>query len=128
MPTSFRINFSSHGDHQNISSNIWFLQLHDTNLIAFISQKDKNVWFFNYHLLTCSFDALAQGNAYKPAKEPLIIVDPAGMEFTTSRLGQLRQLPVAQHSRFMPLKLCQKHNYNDMPGAALDNWQPARNA
>ena len=24
------------------------------NLVAFISQKDKNVWFFNYHLLTCS--------------------------------------------------------------------------
>ena len=24
------------------------------NLVAFISQKDKNVWFFNYRLLTCS--------------------------------------------------------------------------
>ena len=24
------------------------------NLVAFISQKDKNVWFFNYHLLTHS--------------------------------------------------------------------------
>ena len=24
------------------------------NLVAFISQKEKNVWFFNYHLLTCS--------------------------------------------------------------------------
>ena len=24
------------------------------NLVAFILQKDKNVWFFNYHLLTCS--------------------------------------------------------------------------
>ena len=23
------------------------------NFVAFISQKDKNVWFFNYHLLTC---------------------------------------------------------------------------
>ena len=30
---------------------IWFLL---PNLVAFISQKDKNVWFFNYHLLTCS--------------------------------------------------------------------------
>ena len=29
----------------------WFLL---PNLVAFISQKDKNVWFFNYHLLTCS--------------------------------------------------------------------------
>ena len=24
------------------------------NLVAFISQKDKNVWFVIYHLLTCS--------------------------------------------------------------------------
>ena len=24
------------------------------NLVAFISQKEKNVWFFDYHLLTCS--------------------------------------------------------------------------
>ena len=24
------------------------------NLVAFISQKDKNAWFFKYHLLTCS--------------------------------------------------------------------------
>ena len=24
------------------------------NLVAFISQKDKNICFFNYHLLTCS--------------------------------------------------------------------------
>ena len=24
------------------------------NLVAFISQKDENVCFFNYHLLTCS--------------------------------------------------------------------------
>ena len=27
------------------------------NLVAFISQRDKNVWFFNYHLLTCSVQA-----------------------------------------------------------------------
>ena len=24
------------------------------NLVAFISQKEKNVWFFDNHLLTCS--------------------------------------------------------------------------
>ena len=34
-----------------IVSEIWFLL---PNLVAFISQKDKNVCFFNYHLLTCS--------------------------------------------------------------------------
>ena len=55
-------------------------------------------------------------------------MDPAGIELTTSRLRQLRQLPVVQHVRFMPLKLCQKHNSNDMPEAALDNWQPIWNA
>ena len=48
----------------NIGSNIvWLLQLHDPiqtksilvpNLVAFISQNKKNVWFFDYHLLTCS--------------------------------------------------------------------------
>ena len=55
----------------NIISNIvWLLQLHDTiqtksilvpNLVAFFSQNETNVWFFDYHLLTCSgthmFDA-----------------------------------------------------------------------
>ena len=49
----------------NINSNIvWLLQLHDTIQmesifcyqihVAFISQKEKNVWFFYYHLSTCS--------------------------------------------------------------------------
>ena len=48
----------------SISSNIvWLLQLHDTiqrnqilvpNLVAFLSQNEKNVWFFDYHFLTCS--------------------------------------------------------------------------
>ena len=48
----------------NISSNtVWLLQLHNTiqqnhilvpNLVAFISQNEKNVYFFDYHLLTCS--------------------------------------------------------------------------
>ena len=35
-------------------------------------------------------------------------LSPTGIELTTSRLRQLRQLPVAQYVRFMPLKLCQK--------------------
>ena len=48
-----------------------------------------------------------------------IIVDPAGIELTASRLRQHRQLPVVQHDRFMPLKLCQKHNPNDMPGGCI---------
>ena len=73
--------FSATNINSNI---VWFLQLHDAiqmesnytwinykhdntatishimiynfvwNLVAFISQKEKNVWFFDYHLLTCS--------------------------------------------------------------------------
>ena len=62
---------------------------------------DIHIWWFN-------FDALAQGNAYKPTKEPINIVDQAGIELTTSRLRQLRQLPVVQHVRFTPLKSRQK--------------------
>ena len=30
-----------------------------TNLVAFISQKEKNVWFFDYHLLTRSVRKMA---------------------------------------------------------------------
>ena len=55
-------------------------------------------------------------------------MDPVGIAFTTLRLRQLRQLPVVQHIRFMPLKLYQKHNSNDMPEAVLDNWQLVWNA
>ena len=29
------------------------------NLVAFISQNEKNVWFFDYHLLTCSVRKMA---------------------------------------------------------------------
>ena len=43
-----------------------------------------------------------------PQRNRWIIVDPAGIELTTSRLRQLRQLPVVQHVRFTPLKLRQK--------------------
>ena len=48
----------------NISSNlIWFLQLHNTmnmrsifatKLVAFLSQRENNIWFFSYHLSTCN--------------------------------------------------------------------------
>ena len=63
-----------------------------------------------------------------PQRNRWIIVDPAGIELTTSRLRQLRQLPVVQHVRFTPLKSRLKRNSNDMPVAALDNWQPVWNA
>ena len=64
-----------------------------------------------------------------PQRNRYIIVNPPGIELTTSRLRQLHQLPVIQHDRFTPLKWCkQKHNSNDMPEAALGNWQPVWNA
>ena len=56
------------------------------------------------HICWFNFDALAQGNAYKPTKEPINYRGPGGIELTTSRLRQLRQLPVVQHVRFTPLK------------------------
>ena len=43
-----------------------------------------------------------------PQRNRWIIVDQAGIELTTSRLRQLRQLPVVQHVRFTPLKSRQK--------------------
>ena len=73
------------------------------------------------HICWFNFDALAQGNAYKPTEEPINYRGPGGIELTTSRLRQLRQLPVVQHVRFTPLILRQKRNSNDMPEAALDN-------
>ena len=46
-----------------------------------------------------------------PQSNRQIIVDPVGIELTTSRLRQLRQLPVVRHDRFTPLKLCQKTQF-----------------
>ena len=63
-----------------------------------------------------------------PQRNRWMIMNPSGVEHTTPRLRQHRQLPAIQHVRFMPLKLCQKHNPNDTPEAALDNWQPVWNA
>ena len=63
-----------------------------------------------------------------PQRNRQIIVDPAGIELTTSRLRQLRQLPVVQHVRFTPLKSRQKTQFQYMPVAARDNWQPVWNA
>ena len=61
----------------------------------------------NIYIYICwfNFDTLAQENAYKPRKEPVIFVDRAGIELTTSRLRQHPQLSVVQHYWFMPLKL-----------------------
>ena len=80
----------------------------------------------NIHICWFNFDALAQGNAYKPTKEPINYRGPGGDR--THDLQTEATLPVVQHVRFTPLKLRQKRNSNDMPEAALDNWQPVWNA
>ena len=61
-----------------------------------------------------------------PQRNRWIIVNPAGIELTTSRLRQLRQLPVVQHVRFTPLQLRKKTQLEWH--AALDKWQPVWNA
>ena len=37
-----------------IYDDVWNLIFATKTSSIFISEKDKNVWFFNYHLLTCS--------------------------------------------------------------------------
>ena len=41
-----------------ITSTAWYnpneITFSVPNLVAFISQNEKNIWFFDYHLLTCS--------------------------------------------------------------------------
>ena len=46
---------------------------------------------------------------------------PAGIELTTSRLRQHRQLPVVQNVRCMPLQLCKKQKTNPMTCPSL-HW------
>ena len=55
-----------------------------------------------------NFDALQRETLINPQRNIWIIVDPAGIELTTCRLRQHHQLPVGQHDRFMPSKLCEK--------------------
>ena len=94
-----------------------------------------SLWRYTCLLLSISmlwhrqadFDALAQGIACNPTIEP-INYRGRGSNSRPLKLRQPRQLPVVQHVRFMPLKSRQKHNSNDMPEAALDNWQPVWNA
>ena len=56
-----------------------------------------------------NFSTLAQKKTHiNGQRNRSIIVDPAGIVLATSRLRQHRQLPVVQHVRFMPPKLCLK--------------------
>ena len=74
------------------------------------------------YLIYCCVDfcALAQGNAYYPQKSREIAVPVVGVDRTMFRLRQQRQLPVAQHVRSTPQRLCQKHSSNGGAEVALD--------
>ena len=63
------------------------------------------------HICWFNFDALAQGNAYKPTKEPINNRGSGGDR--THDLQTKATPPVVQHVRFTPLELCHK-NTNPM--------------
>ena len=60
-----------------------------------------------YIFVGVNFDALEQGNAYKPKKEPINYRETCGIELMTSRRRPHRKLPVILHVRLMPLKYVQ---------------------
>ena len=76
-----------------------------------------------------NFDALAQGNAYKPTKEPINYRGPGGdrtHDLQTEATPPAASCPARTlHATEIAPK---KRNSNDMPVAALDNWQPVWNA
>ena len=102
------------------------------------------------HICWFNFDALAQGNAYKPTKEPINYRGPGGdrtHDLQTEATPPAASCPALQRSNSRPpdwgnSASCQlsstyaschwnrakKRNSNDMPVAALDNWQPVCNA
>ena len=57
------------------------------------------------------FYALAQENTYNPQRSREIVMLNAGIDLTMFRLRQYRQLPVVQHIRLMPQRLCQKSQF-----------------
>ena len=81
------------------------------------------------HICWFNFDALAQGNAYKHTKEPINYRGPGGdrtHDLQTEATPPAASCPArALHATEIAPK---KRNSNDMPVAALDNWQPVWNA
>ena len=75
-----------------------------------------------------NLDTLAQGNAYKPTKEPINYRGPSG---DRSHYLQLETTPPAASCTARSLlatEIVLKHNPNDTPEAALDNWPRVWNA
>ena len=80
------------------------------------------------HISWYKLDALAEGNAYKPTKEPISYRGPGGDR--THDL-QTEATPTAGSCPARSLhatEICKKHNPNDMPDAAQDNCRPIWNA
>ena len=81
------------------------------------------------HICWLNFDALAQGNAYKPTKEP---INYRGHGGDRTHDLQTEATPTAASCPARSLHateiVSKKRNSNDMPEAALDNWQPVWNA
>ena len=80
------------------------------------------------HICWFNFDALAQGNAYKPTKEPINYRGPGGdrtHDLPTEATPPAASCPART---LHATELRQKRNSNDMAEAALDNWQPVWNA
>ena len=81
------------------------------------------------HICWFNFDALAQGNAYKPTKEPINYRGPDGdrtHDLQTEATPPAASCPARTlHAIEIAPK---KRNSNDVPVAALDNWQPVWNA
>ena len=83
------------------------------------------------HICWFNFDALAQGNAYKPTKEPINYRGPGGdrthdLQTEATPPAASCQLSSTYASRHW--NCVKKRNSNDMPEAALDNWQLVWNA
>ena len=83
----------------------------------------------NIHICWFNFDALAQGNVYKPTKEPINYRGPGGdrtHDLQTEATPPAASCPARTlHATEIAPKKC---NSNDVPVAALDNWQPVWNA
>ena len=83
----------------------------------------------NIHICWFNFDALAQGNVYKPTKEPINYRGPGGdrtHDLQTEATPPAASCPARTlHATEIAPK---KRNSNDVPVAALDNWQPVWNA
>ena len=85
--------------------------------------------FERFYRCRFNFEALAQGNAYKPIKEPINYRGSGGdwtHDLQTKATPPVASCPARSLHATEIVSI--KHNPNDIPEAALDNWQPVWNA